>query len=117
MSRDYQCFDLEWVGDVAVARFRQGNLDDSWINQLGEELLHLIETDGVRKLIISFNDMECLYSLLLGKLLRAKRTMDAVGGKIKLIDVPPLAREVFIVCRLDVQFDFAANRESALSGW
>src|SRR5262249_41823871 len=69
MSRDYLCFDLEWVGDVAVARFRQGNLDDSWINQLGEELLYLIETDGVRKLIISFNDMECLYILLLVKLL------------------------------------------------
>jgi anti-anti-sigma regulatory factor len=117
MNREFNCFELERIGDVAVARFRRGNLDDGWINQLGEELIYLIDEEGVRKLVISFNDMECLYSLLLGKLMRAKRHMDAAKGRLKLMDIPPLAREVFAVCKLDVQFNFAPNRESAIKDW
>lgn len=117
MTRAYQCFDVETEGDVTLARFRKGNLDEEWVHELGDELLSLIQADGARKLVISFNDMECLYSLLLGKLLRAKRCMDAVQGKVKLCDVPPLAREVFRVCKLDTQFEFAPNKESAMKGW
>jgi anti-anti-sigma factor len=117
MSRAFKCFDLEWVGEVAIARFRRGNLEDSWTNQLGDELLSLIEVDKVRKLVISFNEMECLYSTLLGKLLRVKRSMEAAGGRLKLVDVPPMARDVFAVCKLDMQFEFAPDRQSAIKDW
>jgi hypothetical protein len=61
--------------------------------------------------------MECLYSLLLGKLLRVQRAINAVDGRLKLIDVAPLAREVFAVCRLEVQFEFAPDLEAALGDW
>jgi len=117
MGRTYQCFDLEWVEGVAVARLRRGNLDEGWIDLLGDELLRLIAAEKVRRLVISLGEMECLYSLLLGKLLRVQRAINAVDGRLKLIDVAPLAREVFAVCRLEVQFEFAPDLEAALGDW
>ncbi len=117
MKREYQCFDLEWAGDVAIAHFKRGNLEDVWTTQLGDELLDLIGIDKVRKLVLGFNDMDCLYSTLLGKLVRVKRAMEAAGGQLKLLDVHPVAREAFTACKLDTQFQFAPNRESAIKDW
>jgi anti-anti-sigma factor len=117
MSHDYECFDLEKVGDVAIARLKGGGLDDAWTTQLGDELLTLIYSDNVRKLILSFNNIDCLFSTLLGKLVRLKRAMESTGGRLKLIDVNPLAREVFSVCKLDTQFEFAPDSQTALKDW
>lgn len=117
MSRKYECLEVEQVGDVCVAHFKPGNLEEAWVHQLGDELLALIQEDGARKLLVSFNNMECLYSLLLGKLIRAKRVLDGLKGKMKLCDVPPLAREVFQVCKLDSQFDFTEDKATALRTW
>jgi anti-sigma B factor antagonist len=117
VSRSYQCIDVEQAGEVCIAHLRPGSLDDPWMQRLGEELLSLIEEDGHRKLLIHFGAMECLYSVLLGKLMSVQRAMEAYGGRLKLCAVAPHAREVFRICKLEGFFEFTPDRETGLRDW
>jgi len=115
--RPYQCLRLEWSGDVCLAQVQGSSLEDSWVDELGEELLHLVEQERCRKLVLSMNQLDCLYSVLLGKLLTVSRAMQKAGGRLKLCDVPELVREVFQVCGVDSYFEFAPDRQAAMAEW
>jgi anti-anti-sigma factor len=113
-----QTLEVEQVGDVWIARLKSGSLDETWVERLGEDLCALIEMDGARKLVLEFSEMDCLYSMLMGKLVRLRRVMCQSGGRrIRLLGVSPLVRDVFRVCRLDQYFDFFTDRDMALEDW
>jgi anti-anti-sigma factor len=116
-TQRYRCLDITWTDDVCVARFSDSSLDEVWIDQMGEELRRLIERDGCRKLVLSLADLDCLYSVLLGKLMTLRRVMQAHGGRLKLCDASPLVREVFRVCKVDGFFEFAPDLDAALREW
>lgn len=113
----YENVSAEWVGDTCFVRFRSSSLEDSWIEQVGQELDHLIEVEGCRRMVISLEGVDCLYSLLLGKLLTVRRSMLDHQGRLRLCDVPSLVREVFRISKLEKLFEFAPDRETALHGF
>jgi anti-sigma B factor antagonist len=116
-AQRYYCLDIAWHGDVCLARFRGSSLDDVWIDEMGDELCRLVQRDGCRKLVISFGEVDCLYSVLLGKLMTLRKVMLAHGGRLKLCDVPPLVHDVFRVCKVDGYFEFAPDQEAAMADW
>lgn len=109
--------EIEQVGDVWIAHLKSGSLDESWVERLGHELIALVEQEGCRKLVLQFAELDCLYSMLLGKLIQLRKVMHEHGGRIKFLGVSPLVKEVFRVCKLDEYFEFAANRDDALNDW
>jgi anti-sigma B factor antagonist len=113
----FRCLRVTWHGDVCLATFEGSSLDENWIDEMGEELRQLVEREGCRKLVISFAELDCLYSVLLGKLMALRRLMLSYQGRLKLCEVPPLVREVFRVCRLEPYFQFVDTREEALENW
>lgn len=110
----YQCLDLRKHGEVHVVQFIGSNLDEAWIEDMAEELHHLIQRDGCRKLVLSLSGIECLYSLLLGKLMTVRRLMHSYNGRLRLCEASPHVREVFRICCLERFFDFYDTREDAL---
>ena len=109
--------DVERVGDVWIAHLKSGSLDESWIEQLGHNLLVLVRNEGCRKLVLHFGELDCLYSTLIGKLVSLHKAMEGVGGKLRIYGVSPLVKEIFSVCKLDEYFEFASDRASALRDW
>jgi anti-sigma B factor antagonist len=109
--------DLEHIDDVCIAHLRSGSLDELWIEQLGNDLLDLVHRGGCRKLVLHFGELDCLYSVLMGKLVMLKRRMNEAGGELRLYGVSPLVHDVFRVCKLEKMFEFYPDRASALEGW
>ncbi len=114
LSGSPRCLNVEWHGDVCAVSFRNSSLDESWIEDMAEELYALIDRHGSRKLVVSLSGIDCLYSLLLGKLLTARRLMHSYNGHLRLSEAAPYVREVFHVCCLDKFFEFYTTREEAI---
>src|SRR5262245_54338587 len=98
----YRHLDVERTGEVWTAHLKHTQLDEPAAHELGSELLGLVDNDGCRKLVLVLgpDEVVCLYSLLLAKLVTLQKHLSAVGGMLKLAEVGPATRGIFEVCRL-----------------
>ncbi|MFN7928960.1 MAG: STAS domain-containing protein [Blastocatellia bacterium] len=107
----------EMVGDIAIATLRDRKvIDESVIQELGNELISLIEVEGRRKLIVDFKEVEYYSDAALGKLIVLGKKMKAVNGSLRFCSIRPSLYEVFVITRLNKVFDIRENREQALVG-
>jgi anti-anti-sigma factor len=109
MERPYRQIDVQRAGDVVCVRLRQRRMDEAGVYEFGDDLLRLIEDEGCRKLVISLGPEppECLYSILLAKLVTAQKRMQAHQGVLKIANAGPDTIAIFEACRLKDLFDFS----------
>lgn len=116
-TSQYRHFVLERLGDICVVRLGPQTLEEVQIQEFGDDVLDLIERQGCRRMAIVFGPLDCLYSVFLGKLMTIRNRMVALGGELRLCEVPELAREVFRVCRLEEYFQFRPRLSDVLREW
>jgi anti-sigma B factor antagonist len=105
-------------GDVTVARFVDRKiLDESNIQQLGNELFRLVEEDGKKKLLLNFANVEFLSSGALGKLITLDKKVKAHNGVLKLSNIRPEIYEVFAITKLNRLFDIRDDESAALAAF
>ena len=86
----YRRLEINEVGDVTVVRFRDHKIvEDINIQQLGQEMFHLVEVDNRDKVLLNFSSVDFLSSAALGKLITLDKKMKAHGGTLKLVQHPP----------------------------
>lgn len=106
------------VGDVTVVRFTDRKiLDETSIQELGQELFQLVEQDGREKLLLNFTAVEFLSSAALGKLITLERKAKANGGLLKLCHIRPEIYEVFAITKLNKLFDIKEDEADALAAF
>lgn len=106
------------VGDVTVVRFVDRKiLDESNIQQLGNELFRLVEEDKKKKLLLNFANVEFLSSGALGKLITLDKKVKANAGVLKLSNIRPEIYDVFAITRLNKLFDIKADEAAALAAF
>ena len=104
------------VGDVTVVRFVDRKiLDEGNIQEVGQELFHLVEEDQRKQLLLNFNTVDFLSSAALGKLITLDKKVKAQGGKLKLSNIRPEIYEVFAITRLNKLFDIKDDEADALA--
>jgi anti-sigma B factor antagonist len=81
------------------------SLDDSNVHSIGDQLFHLIDQQGRRKLQLDFSRVEMVTSAGLGKLVALHKKMQSVGGHLSLHNLGERTYEVFEVTRLDTLLD------------
>jgi anti-sigma B factor antagonist len=114
----YRRLDVTDVGDVAVVRFRDHKIvEDINIQELGQEMFHLIETAGRDKLLLNFSSVDFLSSAALGKLITLDKKMKAHGGVLKLSNIRPEIYEVFTITKLNRLFDIRDDEADALAAF
>ena len=114
----YRRIETSEVGGVTVARFVERKiLEAAHIQELGEELLHLVEHDGNKDLLLDFDNVEFLSSAALNKLIILEKKIKAKSGQMKFCNLTPEIREVFVITRLNQLFDIVDTREKALEGF
>lgn len=105
-------------GDVTVVRFVDRKiLDESNIQQLGNELFRLVEEDGKKKLLLNFANVEFLSSGALGKLITLDKKVKAHNGVLKLSNIRPEIYEVFAITKLNRLFDIRDDESAALAAF
>jgi anti-sigma B factor antagonist len=101
---------------VTVVRVRDGDLlDETAIEDLGQELFQLIESEDRRHLVLDFSLVEFLTSAVLGKLITLHKKVAARGGRMKLCRICPNIREVLAITKLDGVFEIEDNVADAVA--
>jgi len=110
--------EISEVGDVTVVRFLDRKiLDETSIQELGQELFQLIEVDDRKKLLLNFSSVEFLSSAALGKLITLERKAKSHAGVLKLCHIRPEIYEVFAITKLNKLFDIKEDEADALAAF
>ncbi|MCA9100594.1 MAG: STAS domain-containing protein [Pirellulales bacterium] len=106
------------VGDVTVVRFVDRKiLDEANIQELGQELYHLVEKEGRKQLLLNFSNVEFLSSAALGKLITMDKKVKVNGGRLQLSNIRPEIYEVFAITKLNKLFDIKDDEAAALEAF
>ena len=85
-------------GEVTVVNFLDKRiLDEQTIQAIAEQLFSLVETDGKRKLLLNFTNVEYMSSAALGKLINLHKKLHALNGRLAMCHVIPQIFEVFAI--------------------
>ena len=90
-------------------------LDAANIQELGEELFSLVDSDGVRLMLIDFGNVEFLSSAALNKLIVLEKKVNTNSGQLRLCNLKPEIQEVFVITRLNQLFEIKDTTDDALS--
>src|SRR5262245_11124528 len=98
---------VEPRGDVFVVRLKHDQMNEVDLHQLGEEMSQLVTENGCRlmALALGFDQIDCLYSSFIGKLMGLRKMLLEKGGHIKLCEVGPASLGVLKTCKLTELFD------------
>jgi anti-sigma B factor antagonist len=89
-------------------------IDATEIEQLGAELVSLVDEAQKTQILLNFEGVDFLSSAALNKLLTLFKRVKAAGGKMRICSLHPQIREVFSLTRLDRMFDIDKNEEVSL---
>lgn len=92
-------------------------LDESNIQQIGEEITKLIDSSTSPKLLICFKGVEHLSSAALGTLITVNNRVKAKDGQLRLSDIDAQIYEVFVITKLNKLFHIHENAEKALASF
>lgn len=110
--------DVLTEGDVTVVQFKDEKiLDEANIQQIGEELYALVESDKNKKLLVNFEHVAFLSSATLGKLISLSKRASKVDTALKFCSIRPDLLQVFEMTGLTKVFDIHDDQESALQSF
>jgi anti-sigma B factor antagonist len=114
----YRRLQVSEVGDVTVIRFNDHKIiEDINIQELGQELLHLVEGENRKKLLLNFSSVDFLSSAALGKLITLEKRVRAASGVLKFSNIRPEIYEVFTITKLNRLFDIKDDEADALAAF
>lgn len=116
-ANHYHHITVEMHGDVWFVRLVGPFAEEPRINAMADELVRLVTDEGCRKLVLNLERLDYLFSVLLGRLEYVRRNLAERDGRLKLCNVSPLVREVFVKSKMADRFTFAPSVESAINEW
>lgn len=109
---------FEDIGGVTIATFTVPELlQEQDVRAVGEQLFHLVDELGRRKLLLDFGDVEHMSSAVLGTLVTLHQKVQAAGGRLVLCAIDPQIREVFAITRLEKVFVIRRDQQEALQAF
>ncbi|MCH8854065.1 MAG: STAS domain-containing protein [Planctomycetes bacterium] len=107
---------VQSIKDVTVVQFQESSiLDALMIQEISEELNHLVETQHQQKLLLDFMKVKFLSSSALGILVTLRKKVDANKGDLVICGMNPELRKVFKITNLEKLFKFADDEPSAMA--
>jgi anti-sigma B factor antagonist len=101
--------------DVGVVSFRTSRiLDQSNVQQLGDELEGLVDEHNFDKVAINFDKIQYMSSAVMGKLVSLHKKLEASGGALRLCNIGPEIYEIFEIMRFDKLFDICDTEDDAV---
>lgn len=100
-------------GVVHVEFVDRNILDEANIQQIGEEITSIIESEAEPKLVISFSNVDHLSSAALGTLITIHNRMKNKRGQLRLANIDPQIYEVFVITKLNKLFEIHETSEQA----
>jgi anti-sigma B factor antagonist len=104
--------------EVTVVGFLDRNiLEETSIQQIGEEIGKLVEQAPGIKLLINFENVEHLSSAALGTLITINNKVRQRGGQLRLSNIDTQIYEVFVITKLNKLFQIHDSVENAIKSY
>ncbi|MFG0331681.1 MAG: STAS domain-containing protein [Phycisphaerales bacterium] len=103
---------------VTIVEFVDRNiLDEANIQQIGEEIIRLVDDEPQPKILISFSNVDHLSSAALGALITINNRVKEKDGQLRLADINDQILEVFHITRLDRLFQIHGDSVEAVDSF
>jgi anti-sigma B factor antagonist len=104
--------------DIRIVEFTNNKiLDEANIKEIGDAIRALVEERDTPKLLLDFGTVDHLSSAALGMLIDVNSKMRAKNGSLRLANIRPAIRDVFVITKLDKLFKIHGTREEALASF
>ncbi len=108
---------LEQEGVMRVEFVDRNILDEANIQQIGDEISRIVESQPEPKVLISFENVDHLSSAALGTLITINNKVRGRNGQLRLSDIDPQIYEVFVITKLNKLFQIHDNADQALASF
>ncbi len=109
-------FSLEPNGNIAVVRFKHPRLsEEDNVEQLGFELMHIVDQLGYNQIILSMKGVEWITSSIIGKLIHLHRHIQRIKGALILCDLAPGVVDVLETSKLHTYFCIQPGLDESIS--
>lgn len=116
MSENLECLELDTVNEVAVVKFRDKKvMDPARIEQMGKELLNLVDSEDHDRLLINFDNVSFFSSAAINKLIVLEKQVRAKGGQLRLCNLRPEVRDLFSYTSLDQMFQIDQEQVESIA--
>ena len=110
--------EVEEIGDITVVNFVDRKiLDEQNIFLIGEDLIHLVEGLGRKKVLLNFQNVDFMSSAALGKLITVHKKLQNGGGKLVLCKIAKDIHDVFKITKLDKLLVIVADEQAGLQAF
>ena len=112
---NFECLDLENLQKVAIVKFKDPKvMDPERIEQMGAELLSLLDDEDNEDLVVNFENVSFFSSAAINKLIVLEKHVRARGGEIRLTNLRPEVRDLFSYTHLDQVFQIRDDQDAAI---
>lgn len=104
-------------GIVRIGFIDRNILDEANIQRIGEEISQIIDAQVQPKMLISFENVDHLSSAALGTLITLNNKIRSKDGQLRLAEIDPQIKEIFVITKLDKLFQIHDSAEEAISSF
>jgi anti-sigma B factor antagonist len=101
--------------DIAIVGFITSRiLDQSNVQQLGEEFDSLVDQFHLGKIVLNFENVSYMSSAVMGKLVALLKKAKGAGGRLVLCNIESSIYEIFEIMRFDKMFEITPGVDEAV---
>jgi anti-anti-sigma factor len=110
-------WELSWeeAQDWLFVKIRRRGPEADGAPPLAQQIWGLVEQKSVFQLVLELDEIDLLFSYLIGQLVMLHKRVWAKGGKIRLCGLSQRNQETLYLCRLDDRFPSYSTRQEAVS--
>jgi anti-sigma B factor antagonist len=101
--------------NVAHIRFAHARIEGAFVPDIERELKAVVNDEHAGRALVYFDNVTYMPTVALGVLISFNKRMKQRGGRVHLVGMRPLVRELFTISALDRVFPIHADMESALA--
>lgn len=106
------------VNGVTIVRFKDKRIVDAGnIEQMGDEMLQLVNVQHLKQILLNFDGVEFLSSAAFNKLIELNKAVKNVGGVLRITGLRAEILEAFKMLRLNKVFDIRKTEADALKAY
>lgn len=110
-----QCLQVDNINQIAVVKFIDPKvMDPTRIEQMGSELLSLLDNGDNENVVVNFENVSFFSSAAINKLIVLEKHVRARGGEIRLSNLRPEVRDLFSYTHLDELFQIRPDQAEAI---
>lgn len=116
MAAQFKKLTVTDQGDITIVGFVDRSvLGDANVEDIAIELFRLVDSEGVRRLVLDFSRVDFLSTQFIGRLLSLDRKIKAIKGKLAVCRISKEIYKPFEITKLDSTFPNYPDLASAIA--